>query len=128
MELPTIDIRLRRILLGAYTGGVLVLTLAPLPASAGGLPRWFDKVVHFGLFVGLSLLLYWNLSDGARPRFASVVGWVAVTAGAIELVQSPLAFRSGDVWDLLWGVVGALVGYGVVHTITVRVGANAASQ
>lgn len=117
MELPTIDIRLRRILIGAYAGGVLVLTLAPLPAGAGGLPRWFDKVVHFGLFVGLSLLLYWNLSDGARPRFASVVGWVAVTAGAIELVQSPLAFRSGDVWDFAWGAVGAMVGWAAARSI-----------
>ncbi len=120
--------RYRRGIFAAYLIGLLVITLAPLPSRAFELASGSDKLVHFGLFAGFGVLLYWNMYSSRRPTLMTVVGLTAVVAALIEVFQTPLPFRSGDVWDLVWGVVGALVGYGVVHSITVRVGGNAASQ
>jgi glycopeptide antibiotics resistance protein len=113
MLITTIDIvrRYRRPLFAAYTVWVLFLTLAPLPAATGRAPWWFDKVVHFGIFGGMAALLYLNLSQERRHHAIWVVGTAALFAGAIELAQSPLAFRSGDWWDFAWGAVGAAVGW-----------------
>ena len=101
----------RRPLLLIYTFLVLYLTLAPLPAPTGRAPWWFDKFAHFGIFVGMSGLLYLNLSQEKRHQALRVVGTAALIAGAIELMQSPLAFRSGDWWDFFWGGVGAVIGW-----------------
>ena len=120
--------RYRRGILAAYLIGLLAITLAPLPSRAFELASGSDKLVHFGLFAGFGVLLYWNMYSSRRPTLITVVGLTAVVAALIELFQTPLPFRSGDVWDLLWGVVGALVGYGVAHSIAARVGGKAASQ
>ena len=103
--------RQRRLILASYALWVTVITLAPLPSGAGRLPWWFDKVVHFGLFGGVGFLVYFNLGYTARHRVMLVSGVAAVFAALIEIVQSPLAFRSGDVWDFVWGAAGGLVGW-----------------
>ncbi len=120
--------RYRRGIFAAYLIGLLVITLAPLPSRAFEFASGSDKLVHFGLFAGFGVLLYWNMYSSKRPTLITVVGLTAVVAALIEVFQTPLPFRSGDAWDLLWGVVGALAGFGVVHSITARVGGNAASQ
>lgn len=109
----------RRLLLALYVMWVLVLTLAPLPAAAGRMPDWFDKVVHLGLFLGFAALLSWNVA-GRWARGVVIVGASVVFAGTIELVQGPLAFRSGDVWDFLWGMAGAGVGYAAALVVFER--------
>lgn len=103
----------RRVVFALYVTWILTLTLAPLPAGAGRLPDWFDKVVHGGLFLGFAALLYWNGGTGRWPRGVWVIGLSAAFAAAIELAQGPLVFRTGDVWDFVWGVVGAALGFGV---------------
>jgi len=95
----------------AYTAVVLALTLLPVPESVGGLfPRWFDKVVHFGLFSTLAALLYWDRVWSGRASSVSVVLLTSAMAGLIELAQGPLPRRTGDVWDFVLGVAGAVVG------------------
>lgn len=90
---------------------MLALTLLPVPETVGdSLPRWFDKVVHFGLFASLAALLYWDRARDRRPGAASVVLPTAALAGLIELAQGPLPHRSGDTWDFVAGVVGSVVG------------------
>jgi VanZ family protein len=106
--LPPYLNRFRRPLLGLYLIVLLTLTLAPLPSAAGGLPDWFDKVVHFGLFTGLSALLAWNL--GGRARVPLAVALATLIAALVEIAQGPIPFRSGDELDLFWGAMGALVG------------------
>lgn len=109
--------RRRRFVLATYSLVLLGLTLAPLPASAGRLPDWFDKVVHFGLFTGFTAFLFWTLSGSRRPRGLPVVGAGVALAGAIELVQGLEAFRSGDLWDFVWGSLGSVVGWLVVRAL-----------
>lgn len=106
----------RRPVLALYTAGVLVLTLAPLPRSVNQLPDWSDKVVHWGLLAGFAVLLYWNVT-GPWARAVVVIGLAAAFAGAIELLQGPLVFRSGDVWDFAWGVVGGVVGFAIARIV-----------
>jgi VanZ family protein len=101
----------KRPVLGAYLAWVLGLTLLPLPAAAGALPHWTDKLVHLGLFVPLPVLVGVLVPPSAHARAA---GWLASVglAAAIEVVQDLLAFRTGDVWDFVWGAVGATIGWG----------------
>ena len=90
---------------------MLALTLLPVPGSVGELfPKWFDKVVHFGLFSTLAALIYWDRTATGRPSRMGALLPTVVLAGLIELIQGPLPRRSGDVWDFVLGVVGAIVG------------------
>ncbi len=112
-----IDIRRhRRGLMITYLVGLIVLTLAPVPATAGGLPG-LDKFVHIGLFGGLAIVLYWNLRAGLwaslRPRLVIAVVLTVALAGLIEVLQGVLPYRSGDVADLLAGAVGGFLGAGM---------------
>ncbi len=109
--------RHRRGILAAYLIGLLVITLAPLPSRAFELASGSDKLVHFGLFAGFGVLLYWNMYSSRRPTLITVVGLTAVVAALIEVFQTPLPFRSGDVWDLVWGVIGGVVAYGGMRGI-----------
>lgn len=110
----------RRLILAAYTAGVLALTLLPVPDVVGGLfPRWFDKVVHCALFAVLAALLYWDQLPAARPGVLGIAGPAVALAGLVELAQGPLPGRTGDVWDFVFGAAGALVGYGAAKLATV---------
>lgn len=116
-------VSLRRPLLVAYVVAILAATLAPVPTSVWWLPTWFDKVVHAGMFLGLSLVGYWNLPGQRRQGVggvARVVAPGAALAGAIEMVQAQMAYRTGDVWDFVWGVAGAVTGYFVARHLEGR--------
>ncbi|MFP5220588.1 MAG: VanZ family protein [Actinomycetes bacterium] len=73
-----------------------------------------DKVVH--------LLVFLALAGTARLRFGpsrAVLGGVLGYAVVSEVVQALLlAERSGDVWDLLADVVGALLGWALARRLT----------
>ncbi len=109
-----IDIRRhRRGLMITYLIGLIVLTLAPVPATPAG-PPGLDKFVHIALFGGLAIVLYWNLRAGlwasVRRHLVIAVVLTAALAGLIEVLQALLPYRSGDVADLLAGAVGGFLG------------------
>ena len=103
--------RHRRALLGAYALAVLVLTLAPMP-DTGALATNLDKLIHFGMFGALAVLVHWNLIPAIpRGRAVAVASLIAAAAaGLIEIVQEPLPYRDGDLGDFLAGVAGGLIG------------------
>jgi hypothetical protein len=103
----------RHVVLACYVAGLLVLTLAPLPGTAYRLAsaQGFDKAVHTVLFGGFAAALYWSRLGGAAPGWWRVVGPSAGLAALVELLQAPLPYRTADVWDFVWGVLGALVAY-----------------
>jgi ABC-type Fe3+-siderophore transport system permease subunit len=89
---------------------VVVLSLYVLFAPTSGGPQLFpgsDKLVH--------LVLFALLAATARARFgpaAPVLVGVAVYAVASELVQGALLdSRSGDPYDVLADLLGALAGW-----------------
>lgn len=103
----------RRMLLGVYVIALLLITLAPLPAGGEyveAIPG-LDKAIHVALFGGLALLLVWN-AELWRGKAAVIkaIGLTVAAAALIEVMQAPLPYRSGDVWDFLAGAVGALLG------------------
>ena len=86
---------------------LLALTLAPTPSSVESLSQ-YDKWVHAGLFGGLAFLLYWNVDAAGGLRWVVALG--VALAAFIEGVQVWLPYRSGDLWDLLAGAAGVLIG------------------
>jgi hypothetical protein len=97
-----------RIVFWCWVAATLVATLAPLPADAYEIASTAgsDKVVHFVLFGGLGALCY--LNRWPRAGWLWAAGTSVAAAALIEVVQLPLAYRSGDVWDLVAGAAGAV--------------------
>ena len=112
----------RRVWLGVYVVALLVLTLAPVPALARRVAATdhLDKVVHFVLLGGLTVMLYWNLATEGHPPLGRVVGPATAFAALIELLQAPLPYRSMDLWDFVWGAAGAFVAYFLVAGLSAR--------
>ena len=76
-----------------------------------------DKVVHFGMFFIMVVLLCNELEYQTRFRLRKIYTITVVIAflygGAIEILQQHCFSRSGDVWDLVADVFGAVTGCGV---------------
>lgn len=101
--------RTRRTLVMTYGILLLVATLAPLPRDAYEVvsTTGSDKVVHFVLFGGLTgifLVLGWPTA-----RLPAALAITMIAAALVEVVQSPLAYRTGDIWDFVAGSAGAVV-------------------
>jgi VanZ family protein len=78
-------------------------------------PRFFDKVLHFGGYAGLGLLLptYLSTRRDVSPRvLAAILGLVFVYAVADELLQIPVG-RTCDALDALADLAGCCVGLAV---------------
>jgi len=108
---------LDRRLLAVYLITLLSLLIFPL-----GVPEFHflgvatDKWIHFALFGGLAVLVRWNISASHHPILVSV-GVVFIVALAMEVVQSLILYRSAELWDLLAGFLGALLGAIVMNRL-----------
>ena len=122
--------RHRRLVLGVYIILILGLTLAPLPNAeelAEAIPflEWLedfaDKIVHALLFSGLGLLLFWNFGwTDQRAVVLRAIGLALVGAALVEVLQSPLPYRHGDVLDFAAGGAGAVAVVVVVAVLLHR--------
>lgn len=108
-----------RIFIGANVVWIIIIfILCTLPSEDIPNPRWdiphLDKVVHFGMFFILSLLLVCPLERystlSTRKIYAIAIAVAFVYGGTIELLQHYFFNRSGDVWDLTADVVGGIAG------------------
>src|SRR5215216_1722645 len=86
-----------------YVLAMLLAFLLPLPESPVAEANQVDKLVHFGIFLGLTLLFYRDRHP--RPVWAFLVA--SAFAGAIELVQWGVGYRDGDWLDFAAGAAGA---------------------
>lgn len=85
----------------------LYMLFWPDPAGGGARLPGADKVVHVVLFALLAATARWRFGAG-RWLLGVVVGY----AVASEVVQANLLpGRSGDVYDVLADVAGAVVGW-----------------
>jgi VanZ family protein len=92
-----------------FIGYVILMLLAfllPVPTSAVAETTNADKVVHFGIFLGFTLLFY--ADTHSKPWWTFLLS--AAFAGAIELAQSVLPYRNGDWVDFIAGAAGAASG------------------
>lgn len=73
-----------------------------------------DKIVHFGMFFVMAVLLCNELEYQTRlclrKIFLLTMAIVLVYGGVIELLQHYFFNRSGDIFDLLADVAGGMVG------------------
>jgi VanZ family protein len=96
---------------------MVVLTLCNIPIGNAGIPfsgfRGFDKLVHLGFFLVLTLLIFWGQIKRLKTysytaiHLASVVAITFLFGSSIELLQwKVFTYRSGDWYDLLADMVG----------------------
>lgn len=113
--------RIPRFLTSAVvTAGVLYLTLAPRPFGSVRIPLFegADKVVHFMMFFAMAFAYHFDFRRSKKPvDEARLMGWIFVSlsafGGLIELAQWKMRMgRSGDWYDLLADIVGAV--YGII--------------
>jgi len=104
------NLLLRRFIFYGYVAAVLGATLAPLSADSYDAVAGLDKLVHVVLFGGVAVLLCWTFNSVSPPTARRVFLTTTAFAAIIELVQSLLVYRSGDVWDLVAGSIGAILG------------------
>ncbi len=99
---------------GAWVIVILALTGFQLPRSVGASGSQLDKVVHFGMYLGLG----WTLARAARISGLSTALAVAglITAGIAfagvdELLQRWVPRRVPDMADWLADVAGLVTAY-----------------
>jgi VanZ family protein len=94
----------------AYVLFMLVLFLLPVPAGPLEETTHIDKVVHFGVFLGFTVLFHLDRASGPGPTLLASFA----LAAAIEVLQLLLPYREGDWYDLAAGVAGASIGAALV--------------
>ncbi len=110
MKAATAVLKLDRLLLAIYLIALLGLLMFPIEGpNFRLLSIGADKWMHVALFGGLAVLLRWNLSANRHAVLVSV-GAAFVVAVATEVAQSLVAYRSAELWDLLAGLLGAMLG------------------
>lgn len=109
---------LRILIAGNVLWVIIIFILCSLPGEDIPDPHWniphLDKVVHFGMFFILSLLLVCPLEYysalSVKKIYAIAVAVAFVYGGGIELLQHYFFNRGGDVWDLAADLAGAIAG------------------
>ena len=97
----------------AYVLFMLVLFLLPVPAGPLEETTHIDKVVHFGVFLGFTVLFHLDRASGPAPALLASLA----LAAAIEVLQLLLPYRKGDWYDLAAGAAGASIGAALVFWI-----------
>lgn len=85
-----------------YAVAMLLVFLTPTP-DTGIEFSYIDKVAHFGLFFGFTLLFYLD----RHARLGRIFLISVIFAAAIELVQWGLPFREVELADFIAGSAGA---------------------
>lgn len=110
--------------IGALLWAVSIWWLLALPSAAvGSLAAWappwpaFDKLVHGGLFFGLTLWLVPALGVGLGSplrRLSAALGLASVYGVFSEAGQYLFTDRTAEIGDVAADVVGALLAVGVL--------------
>ena len=97
---------------------LVIFVLCAMPSEDIPNPNWdiphLDKVVHFGMFFIMAVLLCSELGYQTnltqRKIYLITVTISLIYGGVIEILQQYFFNRSGDILDLLADVLGAIVG------------------
>lgn len=103
----------------------LIIALVPAPQVIGSV-AFGDKIGHALAFA--LLMLWYAQLYGGRSRNLCAIGLVLFGAG-IEVLQTLVPYRSGDLWDLLADAAGVALGLLLARTrladVLSRVGGRA---
>lgn len=109
---------LRSILWANILWALIIFILCAIPGEDIPDPHLniphLDKVVHFGMFFIMSLLLNCILEHKFKIKLLSIytisVLVSLIYGGSIEILQHYFFNRGGDVWDLLADIIGGIAG------------------
>lgn len=109
---------LRLILWANILWALIIFLLCAIPGEDIPNPHLdiphLDKVVHFGMFFVMSLLLCCILEHKSRLRLPIIYALAILSAfiygGIIEILQHNYFNRGGDIWDLIADVAGGIAG------------------
>jgi VanZ family protein len=105
------------ILLAIYWSSMFFGTHLPqMPQSLAGQS---DKLLHFGAYCGLAiLLLSWRITRGRVSIRQLLVFWLMIGAyGIFDEVTQPLVGRDSDIKDWLADLTGAAIGLAVTWPV-----------
>lgn len=96
----------------------VIFFLCAIPSSSIPDPKLniphLDKVVHFGMFFIMSILLCSGLRYqtklSLRDCYLIAIGFSFAYGGMIEILQYKYFHRGGDWWDLFADVLGGIAG------------------
>ena len=90
---------------------MLVVTLSLLPStSPPKLFAWSDKLFHVFAY---GVLMLWFAQLHPKSRYGWLVcGFIALGI-LVEVLQLPVATRTGDVWDVAANSLGAILSWGL---------------
>jgi len=110
-------LKIEQLLLITYFLALFGLLIFPVAGSEFQLFGFgSDKWMHIALFGGFAVLLRWNLANARHAWLVSV--WVALAiAVLIENTQGLVEYRSAELWDVLAGLIGAVLGATVVGRV-----------
>lgn len=102
---------------------VIIFILCAMPSDDIPDPHWniphLDKVVHFGMYFVLSILLIFPLEEYSCLKLSRIYLIAILVAliygGGIEILQANFFNRSGDVWDLVADVSGGIAAVCVTY-------------
>ncbi len=101
--------KLDRILLVVYIVTSLGLLLYPIAGpSRDLLGIGTDKWLHLLLFAGLAVFLRWSAAQYSYPNAITILA-AFLFAFATEAAQGLVVYRSADFWDVIAGLVGAMI-------------------
>ncbi len=92
---------------------IMILCVMRPPSTDLDLPTipHLDKIVHFGMYFVLSLLLLAALKSTKLENIHFKTITIAILYGVlIEIIQDNLGYRSGDIFDFVANSIGAVTG------------------
>ena len=105
------------VMLCVYWAALFYGTHTKIPA--GMLPGNTDKLIHFGAYAGLGILLMTlRASRGAYSWYSVAARWCVLACyGAFDELTQLLVNRNADMEDWLADVFGAAIGLGLVTLV-----------
>ncbi len=88
---------------------VVVLSLSPSLPSPADFP-WADKVFHV---LAYAVLMLWFAQLHPKSRYRWLAGGFIALGILMEVLQSQLATRSGEVWDVAANCLGTVLSWGL---------------
>jgi len=91
-------------------GGVVVISLIPVPELPDLGIDCSDKLLHFGAYV---FLMTWFVQLNPPARYALLAaGFVSLGVG-LELLRGLTRYRSMEIFDMAANALGAMAGWGL---------------
>ena len=98
----------------AWTILIVALLTVPGKSIPSSSVLEFDKLAHAGLFLILTLLWLFALSEDRISRALTIVGAIVLFSFASEWYQELLPFeRTGELLDAVADTAGALLGFAI---------------